>query len=251
VIGRTFSHYKILESLGRRSVGEVALKIAPEGAHYSELLKLEAQVVTQLSHENIVRTYEWGEDEGRAYIAMELIEGASLGYRIHRKETMTLEEKLRLMLEICEGLSHAHRAGVIHEKIKPGNIYVTPSGRAKILGFGEAARGETLIGNPRYYSPEQIKGHRVDHRTDIFSAGVTFYELLTYSSPYLGLSATGLMFEIMREAPEPADQKDPTIPKKLSAAVSRCLAKEPGDRYPHMDEMARVLRGLRDAGDVA
>jgi serine/threonine protein kinase len=269
VTGKTFSHYKILNKLTTRELGvvyvaedaklgcEVALKIAHERAYYSELFQREAQVATQLSHDNIVRTYEWGEEDGRAYIATELIEGEDLFDWIHRREKMSLEEKLQLMLEICDGLSYAHRAGVIHKNINPRNIYVTSSGRVKIMGFGEATSDEIvkvdphhIVGNLLYFSPEQIKGHSVDHRTDIFSAGITFYELLTRSKPFRGENLFSTVYKIVHEAPEPADQKEPTVPKKLSAAVSRCLAKEPGDRYQHIDEMARVLRGLRDGGDV-
>jgi serine/threonine-protein kinase len=212
----------------------------------------EARSAGQLSHKNIVTIYDLGEEGGKAYMAMEFLDGEDLKHSIGRRDKMPLERKLEWMMEILEGLAHAHNKQVIHRDIKPGNIHITRSGQVKILDFGLArvsssdiTKTGSVMGTPNYMSPEQIRSEGVDHRSDIFSAGATFYELLTYRKPFHSSSLPATFFKILQQDPEPIESIDPSIPPDFSAIILRAMAKDPEKRYQNVDEMLRDLDRLR------
>ncbi len=267
--------YLILEKLGQGGMGVVykaldpliervvAVKMIVSNLTDEPELRArffrEGRSAGQLSHKNIVTIFDLGEERGTAYLAMEYLEGEDLR-SLMRTGSITLEEKLRIVREICEGLSHAHENKVIHRDIKPANIFLTKSGQVKILDFGLARTMQSdltntgqALGSPNYMSPEQVRGEDLDHRTDIFSVGVLFYELLTLRKAFQGDSFTSTIFKILQNDPEPIENFNSEIPPEICAIVFRALAKKPEDRYSTLDEMRRDLdrvTGL-STGDTA
>jgi serine/threonine protein kinase len=211
----------------------------------------EARSAGLLSHKNIVTIYDLGEEGGRAYMVMEFLDGEDLKNIIARREQLPLERKLEFMRQLLEGLGHAHRRQVIHRDIKPGNLHVTKAGQLKILDFGLAristsdiTRTGSVMGTPNYMSPEQIRSEAVDHRSDIFSAGATFYELLTYRKPFHSSSLPSTFFKILQQDPDPLESVSPEIPPEFTPVVLRAVAKDPEKRYQSVDEMIRDLERL-------
>jgi hypothetical protein len=214
----------------------------------------EARSAGQLSHKNIITIFELGEEDRRAYMVMEYVEGEDLKNRMARGERLSLEDKLRLVSELAEGLAHAHQKKVIHRDIKPGNIYITASGTVKILDFGLAhvassdiTKTGSVLGTPNYMSPEQVRGDKVDHRSDLFSTGALFYELLTGRKPFSTPTLHATLLKILEEDPEPVEHLEPSLPAELSSIVKRCLAKDPAERYQHADELVKDLERIRKA----
>jgi len=216
----------------------------------------EARAAAQLSHRNIVTIFDLGEQDGAPFLAMEYLVGRDLELRMREGDRMTLARKLEIALMVCEGLAHAHGAGVIHRDIKPANIFITDDGQAKILDFGlarlvtsELTRSNMMVGTVNYMSPEQLRGEKSDHRADIFSFGVVIYELLSGKKPFQADSFASTMYKILNETPEALDRIDPSLPPHLTAIVDRAIAKSRDDRYQHMTELARDLatayEGLR------
>jgi serine/threonine protein kinase len=211
----------------------------------------EGRSAAQLSHKNIITIYDLGENDGTAYMAMEYLDGKDLKARIQNKEFTTLQAQLRIMVEICDALSHAHARQVVHMDIKPGNVFLTTAGQVKILDFGlarvmsaDVTRTGAFPGTPSYMSPEQVCGDSIDHRTDIFSAGSLFYELLTSRKPFDGDSLTATIARILHHEPMPLEQVDPAIDTQLAAIVRKALAKNPDDRYQSIDEMLLALKSF-------
>ena len=216
----------------------------------------EARAAAQLSHRNIVTIFDLGEQDSAPFLAMEYLVGRDLEQRMRAGEGMSLARKLEIALMVCEGLAHAHSAGVIHRDIKPANIFLTDDGQAKILDFGlarlvtsELTRSNVMVGTVNYMSPEQLRGEKSDHRADIFSIGVVLYELLSGKKPFQSDSFASTMYKILNETPEALDRIDPSLPSHLTAIVDRAIAKARDDRYQHMTELARDLasayEGLR------
>src|SRR5262249_10359597 len=208
----------------------------------------EARSAGQLSHKNIVTIYDLGEEAGKAYMAMEFLDGEDIKQMITRGARVTIEEKVEYMIEVLEGLAHAHQKGIFHRDVKPGNIYVTNSGQVKILDFGLARMASSditktglVMGTPNYMSPEQINGAEIDHRSDIFSAGATFYELLSGRKPFYSSSLQSTFFKILQQDPEPLENIDPAIPPEFSPVLLKAMAKDPGARYQSADEMILAL----------
>ncbi len=207
--GRTISHYKILEKLGSGGMGEVwkaeDLKLGRQVAlkflashlvsdpEVRKRFEREAKAAASLSHPNICYVHEIDEADGKSFLAMELVEGEGLDERIG-KGPLPLGEGLDLAQQIADGLQAAHEKGVVHRDIKPGNIIITPDGRAKILDFGLALLTEgskltkldTTVGTVAYMSPEQSQGAEVDHRTDIWALGCILYEMVCGQRPFQG-----------------------------------------------------------------
>jgi tRNA A-37 threonylcarbamoyl transferase component Bud32 len=251
--------YIVLEEIGQGGMGivykardpiigrEVAVKVIIERIMRAPDLKerflREIASAGRLSHENIMTIYDAGDHEGRPYFVMELLSGTDLSTVI-RRGTLSLDEKLVVAQEVARGLRYAHERGVIHRDIKPDNVRVLDSGRAKIMDFGiarveSATRPPThsSIGTPRYMSPEQIKGEHVDRRTDIFSFGALFYELLTGTPPFSGERITTVIYKILHETPQPVDLGTVPGAAALSRIVERCLAKNLEDRYARFDDV--------------
>ena len=263
----TIGKYQVHKVLGHGGMGtvyealdpviqrKVALKTMIPGLADAPELRLrflrEAQAAGGLRHRNIVTVYDLGEDKGRPYIAMEYIDGTDLERIIQNKEPLSLEWKLDVLRQVCEGLGYAHRHGIVHRDIKPANIRVTPDGEVKIMDFGIAhlqssnlTKSGLVLGTVHYMSPEQIDGAKVDHRADVFSVGAIAYELFAYKRPFEAESITGVMYQIMHDRPDaavlPTTQYSPGLEHIILKAMSRLVE----DRYQSLEEMHNDLVAL-------
>jgi len=273
MIGRTISHYKILQKLGEGGMGEVYLaedtslgrKVAikflssdkafdPESR---QRFVHEARTQAMLSHPNIATFHEVGEAENKAFIVMEYIEGRPLSDSA-QLEKLSLPEILDLAIQIGEGLSAAHEKGIVHRDIKPENILVTSKRHAKITDFGLAkwkgastlTKTGTRMGTAYYMSPEQVEGKKVDNRTDIFSLGVILYELLCARRPFEGDTDTAIFYDLINTQPQPLARFARNIPEKLEQIVLKCLAKKPEERYQSTADLVADLKTLRRTSDI-
>ena len=197
----------------------------------------EAQSAARLNHPNIITVYDLGEEKGRIFMAMELLEGTDLREIINSHAISDLGHKLELMEEICDGLAYAHAKQIVHRDLKPGNIHVQPSGQVKIMDFGLARLGAsemtatgTVMGTPNYMSPEQVRGEKADARSDIFSLGAVFYELLTARKAFDADSIHAVLFQVLDHDPEPVRNFAPDVPEILVAVVHRALEKDAARR---------------------
>jgi tetratricopeptide (TPR) repeat protein/tRNA A-37 threonylcarbamoyl transferase component Bud32 len=268
MIGKTISHYKILEKLGEGGMGvvykaqdtklkrTVALKFLPQehlcDAEAKSRFMHEAQAASALNHPNITTVYEIDEVEGECFISMEYIEGKSIKELVEEKG-LSIEEILKIAIQIAEGLSRAHQKDIVHRDIKSDNIMFTPDGLAKIMDFGLAKlKGVTkltktgsTLGTLQYMSPEQAQGQEVDHRSDIFSFGVILYELITSQLPFKGDHEPAIIYSIMNETPEPLTRYKANVPEGLQRIVEKAMAKDRRERYQHADELLADLRRER------
>jgi len=256
-----------MDRIGRGAMGEVfrardqvldrvvAVKTISAESHASPAevvarFRYEAQSAAGLNHPNIVTVYDFGEDQGMLFMAMELLDGHDLGE--HARANATLGDKLALMQQICEGVGFAHGRGVVHRDLKPANIHVLPGGRIKILDFGLArslhsdltAAGKVL-GTPHYMSPEQVRGERVDSRSDVFSLGVILYEFLTGKRPFPAEAVHAVMFQVLQREPEGIRTIDAQFPLVLDGVVRKSLAKDAADRFQSAQEMAEAIASVR------
>jgi len=208
----------------------------------------ELRATASLQHRNIVTVYESGEQDGNPYLVMECLDGEPVSRVIHERRPMPIVDKLELFVQVCDGLQHAHdrKPQVIHRDIKPANVILLRDGTAKIVDFGIARvvgietstlQAGQLLGSLSYLSPEQINSVPIDSRTDIFSAGVMLYELLTYSLPFQGNEAAVVFVKILREEPPPLSTYLGEVPPELQACVNRALAKKTHDRYQTAEEL--------------
>ena len=284
MIGRTLSHYKILDELSRGGMGvvyravdvkldrEVALKVLPpelvEDEERKRRFVQEAKAAAALEHPHIGVIYEIDEAEGVTFIAMELIRGDKLGDVI-QKERLSVSRALDLGIEVAEGLARAHDKGIAHRDLKPGNIMLTEDGHAKIIDFGLAKLVEPLTGGPSeaktvtrretdpgkimgtvtYMSPEQARGIKVDHRSDVFSYGIVLYEMLSGKPPFQGATGMDTLHAIMKEPAPPLATLGGEVPEEAGREIRRvldkCLAKEPGERYQTMKDAVVDMRTAR------
>jgi predicted Ser/Thr protein kinase len=259
--------YDIVEELGRGGMGvvykahdslmerDVAIKVMSDlmlaVPEIRQRFFREARTAGRLSHENITVVYDVGEDEGRPYIVMEYLTGSDLAALIEGKEPVSFLQKLDFAIQICRGLSYSHANEIVHRDIKPQNIRIVGNGKVKIMDFG-IARSLTstmtttgaVIGTPYYMSPEQIQGRHVDKRSDIFSFGVLFYELLTGKKPFTGDVPTAVMFKIVYDEPERIDDTQIDHRGGLRDVVMKTLAKDPDNRYQDLAEVADALENI-------
>jgi eukaryotic-like serine/threonine-protein kinase len=226
-----------------------------QNRQYAARFLREARAAGALSHPNIVTIYDVGEVDGYPYIAMELLEGRPLD-QVMQRERLSVESVLAVGTQLGEALNYAHGLGVVHRDIKPSNIMLAPDGRSiKILDFGIArvaeAEGdaETLktqigqvLGTPRYMSPEQALGGALDGRSDLFSAGVVLYELVTGQRAFAGSSAATLALQITQNDPRPIAELAPDCPRGLEFIIGKLLAKKPEKRFATGEELAAALR---------
>lgn len=236
----------------------VALKVlAPELAKQSEPRERflrEAKEAGALKHPNIVRVFELAESDGRLYIAMEYVAGSDLE-RIIQDAPLSVEWKIDLLRQICEGLGHAHAHGIVHRDVKPSNIRVSPTGEVKIMDFGMAhLQSSTLtkrglvLGSVHYISPEQVEGRAVDARSDIFSVGAIAFELLSGKKPFEAESVTAVMARVAYGSADLNVLPRTPFSPGLEAVVMNALAHRPQDRYQSLSEMrSELLRVVRQA----
>ena len=268
MIGQTISHYKITDKLGEGGMGvvykaedtklerTVALKFL--AAHLVEdeegrgRFLREAKAAAALDHPNICTVYEIDEAGGQTFLAMASIDGQSLKEKIGGRP-LKLDEALDLALQTARGLQAAHKKGVVHRDIKPANLMLTEEGQVKIMDFGLAQLADrtkltktgTSLGTPASLSPEQSLGQKVDRRSDIWSLGVVLYEMVTGQLPFKGDVEAALAYSIVNEDPEPLTGLRSGLPIELDRIAGKTLAKDPGDRYQHVDELLVDLRSLR------
>ena len=273
MIHTTLGRYHILGELGHGAMGtvyrahdplierEVAIKtlhpnLPPEViAEVRERFLREAKSAGRLNHPNIVTIFDVGEQDGVAYMAMELLEGRSLQQILTESARLPFQTIADLIAQIADALDRAQQLGIVHRDVKPANIVVSASGHAKLTDFGVAyvpastvTQTGTMIGSPRYMSPEQVLGLPIDPRSDIFSLGVVLYEILARSAPFVRPGDTTIFPLINRIAAEPhlpVTQLDPSIPAAFEAVLCKALAKKPEERYQRGGEMASDLRNIR------
>jgi serine/threonine-protein kinase len=266
--------YEIRRVLGRGAMGvvylgfdpfierPVAIKtirkdtLDPElAAQFLLRFKNEARAAGRLTHANIVGVYEYGEQGSVAYIVMEYVEGTGLREYLNRQTAFDFAQLVELMTQLLSALEFAHRCGVVHRDIKPSNLIVTDAGLLKVADFGVARVDMSnltvagmVIGTPSYMSPEQCSGNAVDVRSDLFSAGVVLYELLSGQRPFIG-SVEAIAYKICHEEPAPPSQiSGLRLPKEVDGLVARALAKRPADRFPS----ARAFReALHEVAQIA
>jgi serine/threonine protein kinase/Tfp pilus assembly protein PilF len=265
MIGKTVSHYRIVEKLGEGGMGvvyeaedaklhrAVALKFLPSeltrDAEAKERFIQEAQAASALDHQNICNIHEIDEtSEGQLFICMAYYEGETLKEKIGRGP-LDAHEAIRIAMQVGQGLAKAHSHGIVHRDIKPANIIVTDDGVAKILDFGLAklagqirlTKVSSTLGTVAYMSPEQAGGREVDRRTDIWSLGVILYEMLTGRLPFKGEYEQAMLYSIMNEAALPLAAIRRDVPKELQSVFDKALAKKPESRYQHIGEMLADL----------
>jgi tRNA A-37 threonylcarbamoyl transferase component Bud32 len=270
---RQVGKFKIIDKLGQGAMGEVfraldpvlgrevAIKVVTGKLSTDERARVrfqrEAQAAAQLNHPNIITVYDFGEEQGMAFMAMELLEGNDLRELLAQGKPSGLEDKLKVMEQILDGLAFAHAKGLVHRDLKPGNVHVLPSGQIKIMDFGLARRSQdgaatgVIMGTPFYMAPEQAQGARATARTDIFSLGAMFYEILSGRRPFAGPSIPAVLFAVAHRDPEPLASVTPDLPPALAEMVTRALSKKPADRYADAGEMLRALKAAWAGGDAA
>ncbi len=254
----------------------VAIKILPDtlaaDPQFRERFDREARAISQLDHPHICALYDVGEQDGTAFLVMQYLEGETLAARL-TKGPLPLAEALKTAIETASALDKAHRQGIVHRDLKPGNIMLTKAG-AKLLDFGLAkeslsgalsgagatalptmaapvtAQG-TILGTFQYMAPEQIEGQEADARSDIFAFGVVIYEMVTGKKAFTGKTHASLISSILKDAPRPAIELQPVTPPLLDHIVSRCLAKDPDERWQSASDVTRELRWVNESSASA
>ncbi len=266
--------YQLVSEIGRGSMGVVYKGFDPvigrtvaiktmltqgltttEFEDFKARFQREAQAAGILTHPNIVTVYDFGEDNGVLYLAMEFLVGRSIQDLVEEQNVLPVDTIIPMYEQVCSALDHAHSHNIIHRDVKPANIMVLESGLVKVTDFGIAkvmSMGMTqagqILGTPNYMSPEQVRGRQIDGRSDIFSLGVILYELVTGEKPFGGQNITTVIYRIINEDPVPPRELDSTIHPGLSYIVQKALAKKPEDRYQTCRELAADLRNYASLG---
>jgi len=260
--------YRIVAEIGRGAMGEVyrahdpvlnrdvAIKTISgrfaTDEQFRQRFRREAQSAAKLNHPNIITVFDFEDSPDGVYMAMELLEGRDLKEVVARRALADLDDRLNVIEQVCEGLAFAHERGVIHRDLKPGNIHLLPNGTVKVLDFGLARIGSsdltatgTVLGTPNYMSPEQVKGQKADARSDVFSLGAVFYELMTWHKPFDAPSTHSILFQVLEHEPEPVRSVAPEVPEAVVEVILRALRKDPGARFQHAGEMRAALIVVR------
>jgi serine/threonine protein kinase/Tol biopolymer transport system component len=273
LVGRAISHYRIAEKLGGGGMGVVykaedvrlhrfvALKFLPDGAardpQATSRFEREARAASALNHPYICTIHDIGEQDGRPFIVMEYLQGATLKHCMLERR-MEMEKLLVLGIQIADGLDAAHATGIVHRDVKPANIFVTQRGHAKILDFGLAqlaapegpvedlTRTGMVLGTAAYMSPEQAQGKSTDARSDIFSFGAVLYEMITGQRAFTGDSIVSTLSAILRDQPKPPAEIVHGLPRGLGKIVARCLQKAADHRYQHAGDLKLDLQQVQE-----
>jgi serine/threonine-protein kinase len=276
------TRYRLGREIGRGAVGivyeahhldlgrTVALKVlnaecAP-GSDLGQRFRSEARAIAQLDHENLVRLHDFGTAaDGRPFYAMELLHGEALDRYLVREKGMDWREAMRVGIQSCRALEAAHRAGVIHRDIKPGNLFLTRNGAVKLLDFGVAKRaaeversdsqsspGVTIVGTPEYMAPEQAAGGAADERSDIYALGVVLYELVTGRLPHVASSTVALLDAKLRKVPESPRDRAPQrgLPQMVDQTIQQALESDPNKRFQSASEMREALQAALREPDL-
>ena len=275
--------YVILRTLGRGAMGVVYLARDPQIERELALKTIrfdtgeksfsvdeakarflkEARISGRLQHPHIVTVFDVGEDQGTLFLAMELVQGGSFSQRLSDPAGFPLRDRIRVVAEVAEALAHAHERGVLHRDVKPANILLSPTLSAKVtdFGIGKLLTGDTeltstgqMVGSPAYMSPEQIKGEKLDARTDIFSLGIVLYQALTLRKPFPADTLTTLVYQILHEEPMDPGLVTNEVPEGMKEILKKCLAKDRANRYSDAGELADDLRevlGFAPVGSTA
>ena len=286
MIGQTLGHYRIVREIGAGGMGvvyqaedttlgrQVALKILPPELAADDdrrqRFAREARAVAALSHPNIVTVHSVEESGGIHFITMELVKGKTLAELLPR-QGFALGRFFEIAIPLVDAVSAAHQQGIAHRDLKPANVMIGDDGRIKVLDFGlakgmdgepgragevptqSATRAGHTVGTPAYMSPEQAQGERVDTRSDIFSLGIVFYEMLTGRRPFDGGNPASVISAILRDKPRPVSELQPTVPRALARLVDRCLLKNPLDRFQSAIDLRHSLEEAKqdvDSGDA-
>lgn len=269
---KQLGRYEILNEIGQGAMGVVYQAKDPlidrivaiktinlnlaedEKDEYEGRFYQEAKAAGRLSHPNIVTIFDVGKSGDVAYIAMEFLEGRQLRDILNDQKHLPIEQILDLVAQIARGLTYAHEHDVVHRDVKPANIMVIRDGHVKITDFGiarmsfAAVRTQTgmVLGSPKYMSPEQVLGKEIDQRSDVFSLGVTLYEMLTGQAPFIGENLNAIMYQTLNAIPAPPSSLNRDVPEMLNFIVAKALAKDLADRYQNAREFADDLRACRD-----
>ena len=263
---RAIGRYRIAERIGRGAMGvvysaideqldrRVAVKLMladfDSEPDMRERFYREARITGQLAHRNIVTVFDLGEERNRPFIVMELLDGLPLAEHLQAGGSRSIDDKIDIMMQVCEGLQNAHRCGVIHRDLKPSNLFVQRDGSVKILDFGVARLTASnltasgfLVGTPEFMSPEQPQGRPVDARSDVYSAASVFYFLLAGRSPFGSRDLVAMLDAILNEDPAPLSSDE--APEPVTRVLMKALAKAPNDRYQQCAEMKADLERVR------
>jgi serine/threonine protein kinase len=214
----------------------------------------EAQSAARLAHPHIITVYDFGQEQDKLYMAMELLEGMDLKQAITENQLPTLDQKLDVMEQICDGLAFAHSHEIVHRDLKPANIRLLSDGQVKIMDFGLArhagsdmTRTGLVMGTPYYMSPEQMRGEHVDTRSDVFSLGCVFYELITGSKPFEAESLHSVLYKVLQSNPRPPKELIADLPGVVVQLLDRALAKDRAQRFANGSEFLRAVQEAREA----
>ncbi len=272
--GKVFGgKYRITGLIGSGGMANVYKAVQLNGPHRTVAVKVlkeeyendqafvrrfqqEAQAVLSLNHDNIVRSYDVGEEDGHHYIVLEYVEGSTIKQRIGEQGAMPPRQAIQLAVQILDALAHAHECGIIHRDVKPQNVIVTPRGKAKLADFGIARdassstmtfAGTNVLGSVHYLSPEQAKGQAVTVESDIYSMGVTLYEMVTGQVPFKGETAVSIALQHLQQPFPAPSQCNPQVPKALNDIILKAVRKDPAHRYHSAKAMRQdLLLALRE-----
>ncbi|WP_158924840.1 serine/threonine-protein kinase, partial [Acidisphaera sp. S103] len=275
---KRLGRYELRRPVGRGAAGtvweawdtsltrRVAIKVVRPGdmdvLEIEELLarfRQEAQVAGRLSNVGVVQVYDYGEEDGEAYIVMEFVDGETLKAVLDRPERMTLARAGEIMRGVLQALDNCHRLSVVHRDIKPSNIMLPADGGVKLADFGivriensELTLVGTVMGTPPYMSPEQFTARDpIDFHSDIWSCGVLFYEMLTGSRPFTGKTMAAIGQAVVNDTFEPPSHRVPGLPTAFDQVLQRALRKEPGERFPSAQAFALAIQSAMPPADVA
>jgi non-specific serine/threonine protein kinase len=267
--------YQVIEELGKGGMGKVykvfdtkikekiALKlIKPDIASDRETIERfsnELRLARKVRHKNVCQMFDLGETEGAYFITMEYVSGEDLKNMIRMSKGMSVGAAVDIAKQVCEGLAEAHRLGVVHRDLKPGNIMIDREGDVRIMDFGVARtlkeKGVTdagvIIGTPEYMSPEQVEGEEIDQQADLYSLGIVLYEMVTGRRPFEGGTALSVALKQKAESPPDPQELNPQVPEELSRLILKCLEKKKEDRIRSAEELLSRLRGVEQSISAA